>query len=74
MIVLASSTDRAWPWADLGERAEAEFKARYPSVVWSLEASGGAICGNDRTKAKYWWELRPCAYWDAFEKEKLSTR
>ncbi len=32
MIALPSSNDRAWPWADLGEQAEAEFKARYPSL------------------------------------------
>ena len=35
MVALASSNDRAWPWAGLGERAEAEFKAQY--VVAQLE-------------------------------------
>src|ERR1019366_5731276 len=37
MIALASSNDQPWPWANLGERAEAEFKARYPSLYGHLK-------------------------------------
>lgn len=32
MIVLPSSNDRAWPWAELVESAEEKFKAEYPSL------------------------------------------
>ncbi|MCX6914391.1 MAG: Eco57I restriction-modification methylase domain-containing protein, partial [Verrucomicrobia bacterium] len=70
MIVLPSSNDRAWPWADLGERAEAEFKARYPSLHRHLKPLEEPL-RKRQDKGLYWWELRSCAYWDAFEKPKL---
>jgi hypothetical protein len=71
MIALASSNDRAWPWADLGEGAEAEFKAQYPSLYGHLKPLEERL-RKRQDQGKYWWELRPCAYWDAFDKEKLS--
>ena len=27
--------------------------------------------GKRQDKGRYWWELRSCAYWDAFEKPKI---
>jgi SAM-dependent methyltransferase len=70
MIVLPSSNDRAWPWADLGESAEAKFKAEYPSLHRHLKPLEEAL-RKRQDKGRYWWELRSCAYWDAFEKPKL---
>jgi hypothetical protein len=70
MIVLPSSNDRAWPWAVLGETAEAKFKAHYPSVYGHLKPLEERL-RKRQDQGKYWWELRPCAYWEAFEKEKL---
>jgi SAM-dependent methyltransferase len=70
MIVLPSSNDRAWPWADLGEAAEAKFKAEYPSLHRHLKPLEEAL-RKRQDKGRYWWELRSCAYWDAFEKPKL---
>jgi hypothetical protein len=70
MIVLPSSNDRAWPWADLGESAEAKFKAEYPSLHRHLKPLE-ELLRKRQDKGRYWWELRSCAYWDAFEKPKL---
>src|ERR1035437_5998684 len=70
MIVLPSSNDRAWPWADLGESAEANFKAQYPSLHRHLKPLEEPL-RKRQDKGRYWWELRSCAYWDAFEKPKL---
>lgn len=70
MIVLPSSNDRAWPWAKLGDAAEAEFKARYPSLHGHFKPLEAQL-RKRQDKGKYWWELRSCAYWDAFEKPKI---
>jgi hypothetical protein len=70
MIVLPSSTDRAWPWAELGEGAEAEFKDRYPSLHRYLKPLEEQL-RKRQDKGRYWWELRSCAYWDAFRKPKI---
>jgi hypothetical protein len=70
MIVLPSSNDRAWTWADLGEGAEAEFKAQYPSLHRHLKPLEEPL-RKRQDKGRFWWELRACAYWDAFEKPKI---
>jgi hypothetical protein len=70
MIVLPSSNDRAWPWADLGDRAETECKAQYPSLHRHLKSLEEAL-RKRQDKGRFWWELRSCAYWDAFEKPKI---
>ncbi len=70
MIVLPSSSDRPWPWADLGDGAEAEVESRYPSLHRHLKPLEEAL-RKRQDKGRYWWELRPCAYWDAFEKPKI---
>jgi hypothetical protein len=70
MIVLPSSTDRAWPWADLGEFAEDKFKAEYPSLHGHMKPLEAAL-RKRQDKGRYWWELRSCAYWEAFEKPKI---
>ena len=70
MIALPSSNDRAWPWADLGESAEAEFKARYPSLHSHLKPLEEPL-HKRQDKGRYWWELRSCAYWAEFERPKL---
>lgn len=70
MIILPSSNDRAWPWANMGERAEAEFKNRYPSLYNHFKPLEEPL-RKRQDKGKYWWELRSCAYWDAFERPKI---
>src|SRR5262249_52050137 len=82
MIVLKSSGDHAWPWTEVADEAEAErrFKAVYPSLYTHLkrwEVFVDASTGKERglrlreDQGRFWWELRPCAYYDAFDQPKL---
>jgi hypothetical protein len=70
MIVLPSSNDRDWPWADLGDSAEAKFKAEFPSLHRHLKPLEEPL-RKRQDQGRYWWELRSCAYWDAFQKPKI---
>lgn len=70
MIVLPSSNDRAWPWAELGDAAEAEFKKRYPSLYGHFKPLEDRL-RKRQDKGRHWWELRSCAYWAAFEKPRI---
>lgn len=80
MIVMKSSGDHAWPWADAPSESEAEaiFAQTYPSIhrrFKSLESF--KVDGKDKglrhreDKGRYWWELRPCAYYEDFSKPKF---
>jgi hypothetical protein len=82
MIVLKSSGDYSWPWADAPSEAEAErrLKAVYPSLhahmkVWEtfIDPETGRPRGlrHREDQGRFWWELRPCAYYDAFEQPKV---
>jgi hypothetical protein len=70
MIALKSSGDHPWPWADLGDDAEATFAATYPSVHAHLKPFEAHL-RTRQDKGRYWWELRACAYWDLFEQDKI---
>jgi 16S rRNA G966 N2-methylase RsmD len=71
ILLLQSSADRDWPWHDLEEPdAERSFAASYPAVHRHLKASEHAL-RNRTDKGRFWWELRACAYYDAFEPAKL---
>jgi hypothetical protein len=70
MIVLPSSNDHAWPWADLGDAAEDKFRELYPSLHAHMKPHEEAL-RKRQDKGRHWWELRACAYWDAFEKPKI---
>jgi hypothetical protein len=70
MIVLPSSNDHAWPWADKGEAAEADFQARYSSLHQHFKPMEDRL-KKRQDQGRFWWELRSCAYWDAFDKPKL---
>jgi hypothetical protein len=82
MIVLKSSADSSWPWADAPDECEAErrFRATYPSLhahMKSWESHVEGETGNERglrhreDQGRFWWELRPCAYYDAFAQPKI---
>jgi hypothetical protein len=70
MIVLPSSNDRAWPWADLGAAAEDKFRELYPSLHAHMKPVEDQL-RKRQDKGRYWWELRSCAYWAEFEKPKI---
>ncbi len=57
--------------------AEQFFKECYPSIYHHFKTSGDSIQGKGKglyerdDKGDYWWELRPCVYYDEFEKGKI---
>ena len=52
--------DRTWDW----------FRANYPRLAEHLQTFETAA--RKRTdQGEYWWELRPCNYYDTFEREKI---
>ncbi len=70
MIVIKSSNDHPWPWADLGADAEDEFRRVHPSLHTHLKRFEEVLIRRV-DKGRYWWELRSCAYWDEFDSEKI---
>ncbi|MBA3810820.1 MAG: Eco57I restriction-modification methylase domain-containing protein, partial [Caulobacteraceae bacterium] len=82
MILLKSSSDFAWPWSAAADEAAAEtiFAQTYPALhahMKRYESLPGDKPGELKglrhrlDHGRYWWELRPCAYYDAFERRKL---
>jgi hypothetical protein len=82
MIVLKSSGDHTWPWADAPDEAEAEkrFSSAYPALyahmkLWEslVDPETGDRRGlrHREDQGRFWWELRPCAYYDSFDKPKV---
>jgi len=83
MIVLKSSTDHHWPWADASDelKAEQRFRAAYPSLHAHMKKYEEIIdpkTGKARglrhreDHGRFWWELRACAYYDAFDRSRLA--
>ncbi len=70
MIAMGSSGDQPWPWADAGDNAEAIFAATYPALFQHFQQFCDAL-HKRQDQGRHWWELRACAYWDAFDKPKL---
>ncbi|WP_375399034.1 Eco57I restriction-modification methylase domain-containing protein [uncultured Sphingomonas sp.] len=82
MIVMKSSSDFAWPWAGAATEtaAEAIFAETFPSLhrhFKRYESLPDPKTGKPKglrhreDHGRFWWELRPCAYYDAFEREKI---
>jgi hypothetical protein len=70
MILLKSSENHAWPWSEAGDSAERIFAQAYPSLHAHLKAFEDAL-RKRQDRGRFWWELRSCAYYDAFERPKL---
>jgi TaqI-like C-terminal specificity domain/Eco57I restriction-modification methylase len=70
MIALKSSANYVWPWSSSGEQAESVFKTTYPALHEHLNQNRAALIKR-QDQGEYWWELRSCAYWDAFDKAKI---
>jgi type I restriction-modification system DNA methylase subunit len=71
VILLKSSGDQKWPWTELSDsEAERVFSKSFPSLHNRLKPFEAAL--RKRTdKGRYWWELRSCAYYDEFLRNKL---
>jgi hypothetical protein len=70
MIVLKSSSDRSWAWAEAGERSEETFTVTYPALYRHLKPLEAQLRLR-QDKGRYWWELRACGYYDAFLRQKI---
>lgn len=70
LIQLQSSDNHNWPWSDAGDRAEKVFSETYPAIHAHLATfKKHAVARQDQ--GRYWWELRSCAYWQAFVQPKI---
>lgn len=80
MIVMKSSSDFAWPWASAATEGEAEaiFAKTYPSIHTRFKALESFIedekpkgLRHRQDQGRFWWELRPCAYYDQMDQPKI---
>jgi hypothetical protein len=72
LIALRSSDNFEWPWSVESDDADAEpvFRETYPALFDHLNKfREAAIKRTDQ--GKFWWELRSCDYWDAFDSPKI---
>ena len=70
MILLKSSENENWPWANAGTDAEAIFKRTYPALHKWLKPMQPAL-EKRQDKGRYWWELRSCNYYAELAKPKI---
>ena len=72
LIVIASSTNREWPWSDVRNDSEAErvFAETYPAVYQHLNGYRDRLIARD-DQGRFYWELRSCTYYAEFEKPKI---
>jgi hypothetical protein len=66
IILLKSSSDYQWPWANLdSEQAELLFQQMYP-VLFRYMSQWESELKKRSDKGKFWWELRSCSYYEKF--------
>ena len=72
LITIASSANREWPWSNAEDEASAEriFAETYPAVHRHLSNYRDRLIAR-ADKGTFYWELRSCAYYDAFTKPKV---
>ena len=82
MIVMKSSENYDWPWSKCSDPNKAEdiFKATYPSIHQHFKPLEEFIDPKTRKarglrhredQGRFWWELRSCAYYEAFANPKI---
>lgn len=71
MIVMKSSGDHPWPWAEAGDRAEEVFRHIYPSLYRHFKALEPKL-RKRQDRGRFWWELRACAYYSLFEAQYIA--
>lgn len=73
LITIESSENVKHPWSGMPEaEAEATFKKMYPAIHarFNDPAHRDKLI-NRFDQGMYFWELRSCAYWDAFSQPKI---
>ena len=70
LLGIKSSSDHIWPWSNSGADAEQVFRGAYPAIYGYLDGfRESAIARADQ--GRFWWELRSCSYWQAFDETKI---
>ncbi|MHA1544608.1 MAG: Eco57I restriction-modification methylase domain-containing protein, partial [Alphaproteobacteria bacterium] len=72
VINIQSSSNKAWPWSEAKQKANAEavFKEIYPAIHAHLIKWRKKLKKRD-DQGRFYWELRSCAYNSEFEKPKI---
>lgn len=71
LIKIESSANKRHPWTDLpAAAAEAKFVKTWPAIHHWFAAHRDALVKR-YDKGRYFWELRACDYWEAFEETKI---
>jgi len=71
LIKIESSVNKKHPWSEMpGAEAEKIFSRTYPSIYRHFQRFRDRLMKRD-DQGKYFWELRSCKYWDAFDKYKI---
>lgn len=73
LITIPSSANRQWPWsAEKNESsARSVFRETFPAIHHHLSQWEEKLHKRD-DQGQFWWELRSCAYYDAFEIGKIT--
>ena len=72
LINIPSSANKQWPWSDARSETKARdiFKQTYPAIHDHLSQWEDKLRKRD-DQGKFWWELRSCKYYEAFEQPKI---
>ena len=72
LILIESSTDRTWPWSDASNETKAEeiFAQTYPAIYQRMKLYEKKLTART-SPGKFFWELRSCAYYEAFTDPKI---
>ncbi len=73
IINIPSSSNQEWPWTNAKTEAEAKrlFEQAYPAILKHLTQWEDKLRKRD-DQGKFWWELRSCAYYGEFKKDKIT--
>ena len=72
MIVLKSSANHPWPWANETDdrAAEAIFRKTYPLLHAHMKPHEAKLRAR-QDQGRFWWELRSCTYYEQFVATKI---
>jgi hypothetical protein len=71
LVFLETSTDRDWPWSNMtGDASESCFRESYPSIYQHFLPVREKLIDRE-DQGRFWWELRPCSYYNEFTRPKI---
>jgi len=73
VINIPSSANKQWPWSEekIEPKARKIFAQTFPAIYKHLSQWEDKLVKRD-DQGKFWWELRSCAYYGAFEGAKIT--